>query len=229
MQINPKIEGDGIRAIHAALDGHKSMKQVIVVDRDIDIADPARVEWALMTRWQPDKDTIILSDQKGSSLDPSRSSDGTTSKIGMDATIDPGIGQIPLRISSVSFLNGKKRYGYFRFASTSKEGVLGIDIGAKQEKFLKLHKENESNLAWANKMPDRAYFMILQMAIIGESLIKIKVLMKDTEGALSVLGDLFSVLGRESDLVMQLSGQEIIESCQDLPRSCVVRGPIRCR
>ncbi|MBE45232.1 MAG: hypothetical protein CMB02_01040 [Euryarchaeota archaeon] len=95
VQINPKIEGDGIRAIHAALDGHKSMKQVIVVDRDIDIADPARVEWALMTRWQPDKDTIILSDQKGSSLDPSRSSDGTTSKIGMDATIDPGIDRSP--------------------------------------------------------------------------------------------------------------------------------------
>ncbi|MAH98283.1 MAG: hypothetical protein CMA12_02890 [Euryarchaeota archaeon] len=95
VQINPKNEGDGIRAIHAALDGHKSMKQVIVVDQDIDIADSSRVEWALMTRWQPDKDTIILSDQKGSSLDPSRSSDGTTSKIGMDATIDPGIDRSP--------------------------------------------------------------------------------------------------------------------------------------
>ena len=71
------------------------MKQVIVVDKDIDVASYSRVEWALMTRWQPDRDTLILSNQKGSSLDPSRSTDGTTSKIGMDATIDPGVDRSP--------------------------------------------------------------------------------------------------------------------------------------
>ncbi len=95
VQIVPEKIGDGKRAIEAALDGHKSMKQVIVVDEDIDITNSTRVEWALMTRWQPDKDTIILSDQKGSSLDPSRSPEGTTSKIGMDATIDPGTDRTP--------------------------------------------------------------------------------------------------------------------------------------
>ncbi len=95
VQIIPKNMGDGKKAIQAALDGHRSMKQVIVVDDDIDVADSSRVEWALMTRWQPDKDTIILSNQKGSSLDPSRSSDGTTSKIGMDATIAPGTDRSP--------------------------------------------------------------------------------------------------------------------------------------
>ena len=91
VQIKPQNDGDGIRAIHAAFSGHRSMKQVIVVDDDIDIADSTRVEWALMTRWQPDTDTVILSGQKGSSLDPSRSGDGTTSKIGMDATLPLGV------------------------------------------------------------------------------------------------------------------------------------------
>ncbi len=95
IQIIPEESGDGMKAIKAALDGHKSMKQVIVVDNDIDVTDSSRVEWALMTRWQPDRDTLILSSQKGSSLDPSRSSDGTTSKIGMDATIEPGIDRSP--------------------------------------------------------------------------------------------------------------------------------------
>ena len=61
-----------------------------LVDTDIDIANPTRVEWALMTRWQPDTDTVILSNQKGSSLDPSRLEDGTTAKIGIDATIPWG-------------------------------------------------------------------------------------------------------------------------------------------
>jgi len=95
VQIIPKSKEDGIKAIHAALDGHKSMKQVIVVDKDIDVSSSSRVEWALMTRWQPDKDTVILSNQKGSSLDPSRSESGETSKIGMDATIDPNIDKSP--------------------------------------------------------------------------------------------------------------------------------------
>ena len=95
VQIIPENSGDSMRAIRAALDGHKSMKQVIVVDTDIDVTNSTRVEWALMTRWQPDKDTLILSDQKGSSLDPSRSPDGTTSKIGIDATIEPGADKTP--------------------------------------------------------------------------------------------------------------------------------------
>jgi UbiD family decarboxylase len=74
----------------AAFEGHPSMKAVTVVDVDINPADPIRVEWALMTRWQPDQDTIILSNQKGSSLDPTRTDDGLTSKIGYDATIPFG-------------------------------------------------------------------------------------------------------------------------------------------
>jgi len=76
-----------MKAIHAALAGHRSMKMVTVVDEDIDISDPVRVEWAMVTRWQPDKDTVMLSNQKGSSLDPSRDSDGLTAKVGFDATL----------------------------------------------------------------------------------------------------------------------------------------------
>lgn len=91
VKINKVNHDDGQKAIMAALDGHKSMKMVTIVDEDIDISDPIRVEWAMATRWQPDKDTIILSNQKGSSLDPSRNEDGTTSKVGFDATIPFGI------------------------------------------------------------------------------------------------------------------------------------------
>jgi len=95
VSINPVAEGDGRKAIEAALAGHRSMKQVIVVDSDIDVSNSVQVEWAMMTRWQPDKDTIITSNQKGSSLDPSRNPDGTTAKIGYDATLPPGIDRAP--------------------------------------------------------------------------------------------------------------------------------------
>ena len=91
LKIKKENHDDGMKAIEAAFAGHKSMKIVTVVDEDIDITDPVRVEWAMMTRWQPDKDTLILSNQRGSSLDPSRYGDGNTSKIGYDATIDFGV------------------------------------------------------------------------------------------------------------------------------------------
>ena len=95
VSINPKSAQDSVNAIEAALNGHKSMKAVTIVNDDIQIDDPVRVEWAMMTRWQPDKNTIILSDQKGSSLDPSRNADGLTSKVGFDATIPFGVDPAP--------------------------------------------------------------------------------------------------------------------------------------
>lgn len=95
VSIIPKKIGDGRRAIEAALAGHRSMKQVTIVDADINVGNAVQVEWAMMTRWQPDKDTIITSNQKGSSLDPSRNSDGTTAKIGFDATLPPGVDMAP--------------------------------------------------------------------------------------------------------------------------------------
>ncbi|MEA4977969.1 MAG: UbiD family decarboxylase [Methanomassiliicoccaceae archaeon] len=77
-------EGDGVNAIMAAFTGHPSMKQVIVVDDDIDISNDREVEWAVATRMQADK-IIRIPGAAGSSLDPSTS--GTTWKVGYDATL----------------------------------------------------------------------------------------------------------------------------------------------
>ena len=76
---------DGKKAGLAALDAHKSMKSVVVVDRDIDIYDPSDVEWAIATRFQPQRDLTILENCRGSSLDPSAGE--TTGKMVIDATI----------------------------------------------------------------------------------------------------------------------------------------------
>jgi UbiD family decarboxylase len=85
--IEKKGEEDGKRAIAAAFAGHKSLKHVVIVDEDIDIYNPASVEWAIATRVQADKDIVILSGQKGSSLDPSADAHTyATAKMGIDAT-----------------------------------------------------------------------------------------------------------------------------------------------
>lgn len=63
------------------------LKQVIVVDDDVDIRDPTQVEWALSTRMQPDRDVIIIPRIACSTLDPSVPSPRTTAVWGIDATV----------------------------------------------------------------------------------------------------------------------------------------------
>ncbi|MFH2203471.1 MAG: UbiD family decarboxylase [Elusimicrobiota bacterium] len=85
---------DGRAALAAAFAAHRSLKHCVVVDEDIDIRNPAAVEWALATRFQANTDLLLLDDQPGSSLDPSvhhESGKGSRgSKLGLDATIREG-------------------------------------------------------------------------------------------------------------------------------------------
>ncbi|RQS43399.1 UbiD family decarboxylase [Burkholderia sp. Bp8986] len=80
--------GEAKNVIAHALSCHYDIKQVIVVDDDIDIDDPLQVEWAVATRFQADRDLVILHHALGSKLDPSGDSvmRGLSSKLGMDAT-----------------------------------------------------------------------------------------------------------------------------------------------
>jgi 2,5-furandicarboxylate decarboxylase 1 len=90
VQIKKQDPDDGKKAIAAAFKGHGSLKHCVIVDEDINIYDPHDVEWAIATRFQADKNSVIMSNQPGSSLDPSGDlSEGkkaTTAKAGLDAT-----------------------------------------------------------------------------------------------------------------------------------------------
>lgn len=88
VSITKNKEGDGMNAALAALTGHPSMKQVIVVDKDIDIYDDRQVEWAMATRFQASRSLTVINNAAGSSLDPS--AEGTTSKVAIDATLPVG-------------------------------------------------------------------------------------------------------------------------------------------
>ncbi|MEM2716146.1 MAG: UbiD family decarboxylase, partial [Archaeoglobaceae archaeon] len=84
VQIEKKTDGDAKNAILAALSANPSLKGVIVVDEDIDIFSYEDVDYAIATRFQADRDLVIVKGARGSSLDPS--ADETTTKWGIDAT-----------------------------------------------------------------------------------------------------------------------------------------------
>ena len=71
VQIKKKDSSDPSKIIQKTFDSHRSLKQVTIVDEDIDPNNAESVEYAMATRFQADKDLIIIKKVRGSSLDPS--------------------------------------------------------------------------------------------------------------------------------------------------------------
>jgi 2,5-furandicarboxylate decarboxylase 1 len=77
--------GENRRAVNMAL-SFSNVKKAVIVDDDVDISNPLEVEWAMATRFQADRDLMVLSDLKGQPIDPSTGPEFISSKIGVDAT-----------------------------------------------------------------------------------------------------------------------------------------------
>lgn len=100
VKIRKTHEGQPKNVICAAFGAHYDIKQVIVVDDDVEVHDPLQVEWAVATRFQADRDLVVISGAQGSVLDPSTTVgqdfangepppphlQGLSAKMGLDAT-----------------------------------------------------------------------------------------------------------------------------------------------
>jgi 2,5-furandicarboxylate decarboxylase 1 len=85
VKISKRWEGEAKNIIMGAFAGHADIKQVTVVDEDVDVHDPMAVEWAVATRFQAASDLVVVARAQGSRLDPS-ATDGLVDKMGLDAT-----------------------------------------------------------------------------------------------------------------------------------------------
>jgi UbiD family decarboxylase len=86
ISIKKRAENEARNVILALLSMGIGLKQVIVVDDDIDPFDPLQVDWAMATRFQADKDAIIIPRIACSTLDPSCPEARVTAGLGIDAT-----------------------------------------------------------------------------------------------------------------------------------------------
>jgi 2,5-furandicarboxylate decarboxylase 1 len=80
----PGVAFTAAMAVFAAL---APLKQVVVVDDDVDVFDDEQVGWALATRFQADTDLMVVPRARGGGLDPSAGPGGVTAKLAMDATV----------------------------------------------------------------------------------------------------------------------------------------------
>lgn len=85
VQIRKTLEGLQCNAILATFAAFPPLKQVTVVEEDVDIYDPVDVEWAVATRLRPDRDVILIPGARGHELNPVTDG-GLGCKIGLDAT-----------------------------------------------------------------------------------------------------------------------------------------------
>ena len=92
VSLEQRLPGQAKNAILAVLGADLYMKRVVVVDDDVDVFDDRQVNWALATRCQPDRDITVITNARGSDLDPSAKDDGYTAKWGVDATAKPSLG-----------------------------------------------------------------------------------------------------------------------------------------
>jgi len=91
VSIEQRVPGQAKNAILAVLGADLYMKRVVIVDHDVDVFNDREVNWALATRCQPDRDIAIISNARGSDLDPSTREDGYSAKWGVDATAKPSL------------------------------------------------------------------------------------------------------------------------------------------
>lgn len=85
LSIDTDHRGEIRRALTLAL-SFSNIKKAVIVDLDVDINDEHEVEWAIATRFQGDRDLIVIPDLRGQPIDPSSKEGFKTTKIGMDAT-----------------------------------------------------------------------------------------------------------------------------------------------
>jgi UbiD family decarboxylase len=100
--LRARREGEARQVMLALLGWDPYLKTVIAVDEDIDLTDDSQVMWALATHFQPHKDVLIVDGLPGNALDPSASSVGTTSRMGLDATRGPNFEGVRARVSDAA-------------------------------------------------------------------------------------------------------------------------------
>lgn len=87
IKLKKKNPGEPKNVALAAMMTYVNIKNVIVVDEDVDIYNPADIMWAVSNRVIPEKDIFYVPNSQGHELDPCSDERGVQTKMGIDATL----------------------------------------------------------------------------------------------------------------------------------------------
>ena len=88
--LRQRVPGEARNAIAAVFGCLVNVKQVFVVDSDVDVFADEEMDWALATRFQASRDLVVAEGFRAMPLDPSLRGNRTGSKAGFDLTLPFG-------------------------------------------------------------------------------------------------------------------------------------------
>lgn len=109
--------GEARRAIFAIFSAFYSVKHIFVVDHDIDVFDDRQMEWALSTRFQADRDFVLVEGLPGMPMDPSLEGRRIGAKAGFDCTVPFGRKEtVATKVAAAPVFGGPRRFQTVREA-----------------------------------------------------------------------------------------------------------------
>lgn len=86
VQIDRDNPGTPKNLAMAAMAAHINVRNVIVIDRDVDMFEASEVQWALTNRVHWEDDVFTVPFAQGHEMDPTADQRGVSTKVGIDAT-----------------------------------------------------------------------------------------------------------------------------------------------
>jgi UbiD family decarboxylase len=107
--LRQRVPGEARNAIAACFGALTNVKHVFVVDPDIDIFSDEQMDWALATRFQADRDLMIMDSMRTVPIDPSLMGARTGAKLGFDLTWPVGAAsRLELQVPMPPKFEGKR-------------------------------------------------------------------------------------------------------------------------
>jgi 2,5-furandicarboxylate decarboxylase 1 len=107
--LRQRVAGEARNAIAACFGALPNVKNVFVVDPDIDVFCDQQMDWALATRFQPDRDLVVMGGMRTLPLDPSLTGGRVGAKAGFDLTWPFGSGgRLETRVPAPPRFAGKR-------------------------------------------------------------------------------------------------------------------------
>ena len=115
--LRKRTDGDARAAIAVILGNMLTVKHLFVTDDDINIRLDNEIEWAMSTRFQADRDIVVLSNMREMPMDPSTTRRGVGAKAGFDLTFPfPRSNAVTARVPEAPKIGGPARFQTVRQA-----------------------------------------------------------------------------------------------------------------
>jgi UbiD family decarboxylase len=107
--LRQRVPGEARNAIAACFGALTNVKHVFVVDPDVDIFSDEQMDWAFATRFQADRDLVVMDNMRTVPIDPSLMGRKVGAKAGFDLTWPVGAAaKLELKVPEPPRYHGKR-------------------------------------------------------------------------------------------------------------------------